>query len=88
MNFNRNSEDEEMSDSESDIEYSKNSKTKNGEGLYEEVSDSDMDEKEHMDRMNDVGVVDVTYAQRTVWLVKVIYQYLRLLNNRHLSSGS
>lgn len=74
MNFNRNSDDEELSDSGSDIEYSKKSRVENGENLYEEVSDSDMDEKEHLDRMNDVGVVDVTYAQRTVWLVKVIHK--------------
>lgn len=72
MNFNRNSDDEELTDSDSDTEYSKKSGLENGESLYEEVSDSDMDEKERMDRMNDVGVVDVTYAQRTVWLVKVI----------------
>lgn len=72
MNFNRNSDDEELTDSGSDMEYSKNRGVDNGNSLYEEVSDSDMDEKEHMNRMNDVGVVDVTYAQRTVWLVKVI----------------
>lgn len=71
MNFNRNSDDEELTDSASDMEYSKKSRVDNEEGLYEEVSDSDIDEKEHMNRMNDVGVVDVTYAQRTVWLVKV-----------------
>ena len=72
MNFSRNSDDDELTDSGSDIEYSKKSRVDNRESLYEELSDSDMDEKEHLDRMNDVGVVDVTYAQRTVWLVKVI----------------
>ena len=72
MNFSRNSDDDELTDSGSDIEYSKKSRVDNRESLYEELSDSDMDEKEHMDRMNDVGAVDVTYAQRTVWLVKVI----------------
>lgn len=70
MNFNRNT-DEELTDSSSENEISKNSRTPNAEGLYEEVSDSDIDEKEHINRMNDVGVVDTTYAQRTVWLVKV-----------------
>ena len=84
MNFSRNSDNEELTDSGSDIEYSKKSRTDNGESLYEELSDSDMDEKEHMDRMNDVGVVDVTYAQRTVWLVKVS-QFL--FNNRKLLLG-
>lgn len=76
MNFSRSTDDAELTDSGSDLEYSKKSRVDNGEGLYEELSDSDMDEKEHMDRMNDVGVVDVTYAQRTVWLVKVIHFYL------------
>ena len=71
MNFNRGSEDEELTDSSSENEYSKKSRMETGDGLYEEVSDSDIDEKEHLNRMNDTGVVDVTYAQRTVWLVKV-----------------
>ena len=70
MNFNRNSEDDELTDSSSDNEYSK---TNEGDNLYEEVSDSEIDDKEHANRMNDSGVVDVTYAQRTVWLVKVSY---------------
>ena len=73
MNFNRGSEDEELTDSSSENEYSKKSKMETDDGLYEEVSDSDMDEKEQLNRMNDTGVVDVTYAQRTVWLVKVKY---------------
>lgn len=73
MNFNRGSEDEELTDSSSENEYSKKSRMETDDGLYEEVSDSDMDEKEHLNRMNDTGVVDVTYAQRTVWLVKVKY---------------
>lgn len=73
MDFNRNSDNEELSDSSSDIQYSKSPRMDNGESLYEEVTDSDVDEKEHINRMNDVGVVDVTYAQRTVWLVKVTY---------------
>lgn len=51
-----------------------------GRGMYvDDSSGSDDDEtmgKETVDsasdaRMNDVGVVDTTYAQRTVWLVKV-----------------
>lgn len=71
MNFNGGSEDEELTDSSSDNDYSKKSRMETDEGLYEEVSDSDIDEKEHLNRMNDTGVVDVTYAQRTVWLVKV-----------------
>lgn len=73
MNFNRGSEDEELTDSSSENEYSKKSRMETDDGLYEEVSDSDMDEKEQLNRMNDTGVVDVTYAQRTVWLVKVKY---------------
>lgn len=73
MNFNRGSEDEELTDSSSENEYSKKSRMETDDGLYEEVSDSDMDEKEHLNIMNDTGVVDVTYAQRTVWLVKVKY---------------
>ena len=73
MNFKGGSDDEELTDSSSENEYSKKSKIETEEGLYEEVSESDIDEKEHLNRMNDTGVVDVTYAQRTVWLVKVLY---------------
>lgn len=64
--------DEEMSDSNSENEYSKQKRASNGEELYEDLTDSEIDEKEHINRMNDAGVVDTTYAQRTVWLVKVI----------------
>lgn len=52
-----------------------------GRGMYvDDSSGSDVDDemmgKETVNsaanaRMNDVGVVDTTYAQRTVWLVKV-----------------
>ena len=69
MNYNRSSE--ELSDSSSDNEYSNLKRLKNQEELYEDVTDSDIDDKEHLSRMNDAGVVDTTYAQRTVWLVKV-----------------
>lgn len=79
MNFNRTTDDEELTDSSSENEFSKSSRLANTEGLYEEVSDSDIDEKEHMNRMNDVGVVDTTYAQRTVWLVKVLLIMIKLL---------
>lgn len=72
MNYNRTS-DEELSDSNSENEYSKQTRTSNREELYEDVTDSEIDEKEHINRMNDTGVVDTTYAQRTVWLVKVIF---------------
>lgn len=72
MNYRRNSEEDELSDSSSDNEYSKKNKIENGENMYEEITDSDIDEKEQANRMNDTGVVDVTYAQRTVWLVKVL----------------
>ena len=71
MNYRRNSEDDELSDSSSDNEYSKKNNVENGENMYEEITDSDVDEKEQANRMNDTGVVDITYAQRTVWLVKV-----------------
>lgn len=71
MNYNRTS-DEDMSDSNSENEYSNQKRPSNGGELYEDVTDSELDEKEHMNRMNDAGVVDTTYAQRTVWLVKVI----------------
>lgn len=77
MNFNRKSDnDEELTDSDSENEYSKKN---NPDGMYEEVSDSDIDEKEHMNRMNDVGVVDTTYAQRTVWLVKVTNNWIEFV---------
>ena len=45
MNFNRGSEDEELTDSSSENEYSKKSRMETDDGLYEEVSDSDMDER-------------------------------------------
>ena len=39
---------------------------------YEDVSESETaDTKLSAARLNEVGVVDVSYAQRTVWLVKV-----------------
>ena len=60
MNFRRNTDDGDLTDSGSDNEYSKKSKVASGESLYEEVSDSDIDEKEHIDGMRDVGVDDVT----------------------------
>lgn len=76
MNFNR-KEDQHDSDnsnshsSDSD-DYSPKFKNENDGNFYEDASSSDTDEKETLDdRMNDVGVIDVTYAQRTVWLVKV-----------------
>lgn len=78
MNYTRHN-DEELSDSSSENEFS-NKITNVGEGnMYEDVSDSEIDEKEHANRMNDVGVVDITYAQRTVWLVKVRTLFLKLL---------
>lgn len=74
MNYNHrsNTDDEELSDSNSDNDFSsKRMRGDSDEGVYEEVSDSGTDDKDQLNRMNDVGVVDVTYAQRTVWLVKV-----------------
>ena len=75
MNFshrNNRSDEEELSDSNSENDFnSKRMRGDSDEGLYEEVSDSGTDDKDQLNKMNDVGVVDVTYAQRTVWLVKV-----------------
>lgn len=88
MNYNRGSEDEEITDSSSEQDYSINSRMEAGNDLYEEVSDSDMDEKESLSRMNDTGVVDVTYAQRTVWLVKVIRFFLRFILLNSFLEGS
>lgn len=88
MNYNRHNA-EDSSDSSSGNEFSgKNGMAADQNNMYEDVSDSEIDEKEHADRMNDVGVVDITYAQRTVWLVKVYFFIFQFIFTPILPLGS
>lgn len=72
----KNDDDEKFSDDDAGVaKRTKRGDDEEDENMYEGGSDSESESQGGANdvdsRMNDVGVVDISYAQRTVWLVKV-----------------